>query len=114
MRDRFVSIAVISVLAVLIVSMPIVAWADVSEIHIGVLANKGKSAAIKTWQPLVDYLGNKIQEHRFILVPLDFDELYPEVEAGCVDFIITNTGHYIELEANYNPRGLSNRRSEQP
>jgi len=101
MRDRFVSIAVISVLAVLIVSMPIVAWADVSEIHIGVLANKGKSAAINTWQPLVDYLGNKIQEHRFILVPLDFDELYPEVEAGCVDFIITNTGHYIELEANY-------------
>ncbi|HZK56694.1 MAG TPA: PhnD/SsuA/transferrin family substrate-binding protein [Clostridia bacterium] len=101
MRTGFVSVAVILVLAVLIVLMPIAAWADISEVRVGVLANKGKSAAIETWQPLVDYLGDKIQEHRFILVPLDFDELYPEVEAGRVDFIITNTGQYIELEANY-------------
>ena len=101
MWARFGSIAVILVLAVLVVLMPIVAWADVSEIHIGVLANKGKSAAIETWQPLVDYLGDKIKEHKFILVPLDFDELYPRVEKGSVDFVITNTGQYIELEANY-------------
>ena len=101
MRAGLAGVILILSLAVLVVLMSVTAWADVSEIHIGVLANKGKSAAIKTWQPLIDYLGDKIQEHKFILVPLDFDELYPEVESGRIDFIITNTGQYIELEANY-------------
>lgn len=70
-------------------------------VRIGTLANNGKPAAIKTWQPLMDYLEKSLPEHEFVLVPLDFDELYPAVEAAEVDFIITNTGQYIELESYY-------------
>ena len=70
-------------------------------VRIGTLANNGKPAAIRTWQPLMDYLEKSLPEHEFVLVPLDFDELYPAVEAAEVDFIITNTGQYIELESYY-------------
>lgn len=88
-------------LIVLAASVSTVLGRDVSKVRIGVLANKGKPAAIKTWQPLIDYLTEAIPNQKFALVPLNFDELYPRVEAGNVDFIITNTGQYIELESYY-------------
>ena len=38
-------------------------------VRIGTLANNGKPAAIKTWQPLMDYLEKSLPEHEFVLVP---------------------------------------------
>lgn len=88
--------------------------ADEAEIHIGVLANKGKPAAITTWQPLIDYLGKTIPERKFILLPLDYNELYPAVKEGRLDFIITNTSQYIELEYYYGVSRIATFRNAGP
>lgn len=102
MRRKLVGaiLFIVVILASLILPTSI-AGADTTEIRIGVLANKGKPTAVNTWQPLMYYLNKEIPEYEFILVPLGFDELYPAVEAGEVDFVITNTGQYIELEYFY-------------
>lgn len=91
----------LAAIAVLAIAPPGLPARNVSKVYLGILANKGKPAAVESWQPLVDYLGQAVPGHEFILRPLDFDELYPEVEAGNLDFVITNTGQYIELESAY-------------
>ncbi|MBF0375668.1 MAG: PhnD/SsuA/transferrin family substrate-binding protein, partial [Alphaproteobacteria bacterium] len=40
-----------------------------------------------------------LPDHRFQAVPLDIPNLSKAVEDGRVDFVITNPGHYVELEA---------------
>ncbi len=90
------------------------ARAGAPEVPIGVLANKGRPAAVNTWQPLIDYLGEVIPEREFVLLPLDFDELYPAVEEARVDFVITNTGQYIELESYYGVSRIATFRNAGP
>ncbi len=70
-----------------------------SDITIGVLANNGKDNALAQWQPHAAYLASKLPGNQFRIVPLDFDALYPAVRKGLVDFVIVNTGQYVELEA---------------
>ncbi len=100
--------------AILLTPNHIWAQAKDSKWHVGVLANKGKLAALETWQPLMDYLESSIPGYKFILVPLGFDELYPELKAGNIDFIITNTGQYIELEVECGISRLATLRSAGP
>jgi len=71
------------------------------EVRIGVLAKRGVQVAVSQWQPTADYLSAQIPEHRFSIVPLDFDEIYSSVETGDVDFVLANSGFYVELEARY-------------
>ncbi len=73
--------------------------AEAGEIRIGVLAHNGKSAAIATWQAHATYLEHAVKGHQFKIVPLDFSSLYPAVKKGVVDFVIVNTGQYVELES---------------
>lgn len=101
MQSRLLTLTGILTLLLALAFAPPVAWADTSKTTIGVLANKGKLAAINSWQPLVDYLGEAIPEQKFVLLPLGYDELYPAVENAQVDFVITNPGQYIELESYY-------------
>ena len=113
MRGRLVKMAHILML-IFLLALASNAPADASEMRIGVLANKGKPAAINTWQPLIDYLGKAIPEQEFSLVPLDFDELYPAVEEARIDFVITNTGQYIELESYYGVTRIATFRNAGP
>jgi serine phosphatase RsbU (regulator of sigma subunit)/ABC-type phosphate/phosphonate transport system substrate-binding protein len=111
--SRLVGIMLILTLALLLAFTP-TARADAAEMRIGVLANKGKPAAISTWQPLIDYLGKSIPDQKFVLVPLDFNELYPAVEEARIDFVITNTGQYIELESYYGVSRIATFRNAGP
>lgn len=70
-------------------------------LKLGVLAHLGKEQAVKLWQPTADYLTNQIPSYQFVLVPLDFTEIYIAVEKGEVDFIIANSGIYVEMEYLY-------------
>jgi len=74
---------------------------DRRAIRIGVLAKRGYHQAMDKWGPTARYLHKKLPEHAFDIHPLDFDELHPAVEAGSVDFILTNSSLYVELEARY-------------
>ena len=68
---------------------------------IGVLAKRGPDRALAKWQPLAEYLSKNIPGHTFQIVPLNFEEIYQAVEANNIDFIIANSGMYVDFEADY-------------
>ncbi len=67
-------------------------------LRIGVLAYRGVERARQEWQPHADYLGEKLAPQRFRIVPLTLAEFAPAIAARRIDLVITNTGHYVELE----------------
>jgi diguanylate cyclase (GGDEF)-like protein len=72
-----------------------------TEVRFGVLANKGVEKAFKRWNPTADYLNQQLPGYSFKIVPLRFEEVEPAVKNETIDFILTNTSHYIELESLY-------------
>lgn len=75
--------------------------ANLPEIRIAVLAHRGEEAALKNWQPTADYLSQVIPTRRFVIVPLKNATLGPAVAAQKVDFVLTNPGSYVTLEAQH-------------
>ncbi len=68
---------------------------------IGVLAFRGEDKALKRWSPTADYLNRQIPSANFTVIPLDLEQMRHAVEEQQVDFVITNTGQYVELEVFY-------------
>ncbi|MDZ4252238.1 MAG: EAL domain-containing protein [Sulfuritalea sp.] len=68
-------------------------------LRIGILAFRGQEKALAEWQGHADFLAQKLAPHRFQIVPLTLAEFGPALNAGRIDLVITNTGHYVELEA---------------
>jgi len=68
-------------------------------VRIGVLAYQGADAALQTWSPLLARLNAQLPDHRFELLELDHAGLQRAVAEGRVQFVVTNPGHYVELEA---------------
>jgi two-component system sensor histidine kinase TtrS len=79
--------------------LPSLAMAE--PVTVGVLAHRGTDKAIARWTPTVEYLAARIPGREFRLVPLDLKEMPVALERGELDFILTNPGHYVELEAAY-------------
>jgi two-component system sensor histidine kinase TtrS len=80
---------------------PVLAYAADRVVNVGVLAYRGADTAIGMWTPTVDYLAGKITGRSFRLLPLDLHEMRSVLERGELDFILTNPGNYVELEAGY-------------
>lgn len=72
-----------------------------SDVAIGVLAFRGEENAINRWSPTAKYLDQQIPQHRFVIVPLDLDGMRQALDHKQLDFILTNPGHCVELEANH-------------
>ncbi|SOD97180.1 PhnD/SsuA/transferrin family substrate-binding protein [Caenispirillum bisanense] len=72
--------------------------AAAADIRIGALAFRGTEEAVHTWGPTVDALARALPEHNLVLVPLDLVAMGRAVAVGDVDFVLTNPGHYVELE----------------
>ncbi|WP_026340305.1 EAL domain-containing protein [Thioalkalivibrio thiocyanoxidans] len=66
---------------------------------IGVLAFEDHDATAARWQPTADYLTETISEAQFRLHVFDYPDLNRAVTEGELDFVLTNTGHYVRLEA---------------
>lgn len=71
-------------------------------ITIGVLAHRGEEKAKDMWLPTTRYLETQIPGYRFQLLPLSLKAMSESVERDELDFILTNTGNYVNLEAKYN------------
>ncbi|GEM_PF-148293 len=71
------------------------------EVRIGVLSLRGPENAMRMWRHTAEYLSRKIPDHRFIIVPLDFDALLPAVRDAAVDFVLANSSYYPEMELLY-------------
>jgi len=72
------------------------------EIKIGVLAHMGIENTKKTWEPTAKYLTDTVDgKYSFKIVPLKFEEFPTQLRDKKVDFIITNSAYYVDLESRY-------------
>ena len=70
-------------------------------VKIGVLSHRGDERTLKMWTPTAHYLIGKLPQYDFEIIPLDFDEVEPAIKNETVDFILVNSGIYVNLEAKY-------------
>lgn len=75
------------------------AWA--AEFYIGVLAHRGPEKTLVRWQPIADYLNERLPQHRFIILPLSLEEMRQAVMEQRLDFVVTNGAIYVELEVRH-------------
>lgn len=68
---------------------------------IGVLAKRGEQIAIERWAATADYLTKQIPEARFRIAPLQFKQVESAIREKRIDFLLANSGIYIEVEHNY-------------
>jgi two-component system sensor histidine kinase TtrS len=97
-----VSIVILTCLAA--VCFMTTAAASEHPVRIGVLAYKGSEAALSDWTPVIEHLNKSLPAYHFTLSDYDADGLREAVQHRRVDFVITNGGQYIALEAEF---GLS-------
>ena len=71
------------------------------QIKIGVLAIRGVEQCLKTWVATADHLTEHIPGKTFVIVPLAHDQIAPSVRKGEIDFLLTNSSFYVELEQQY-------------
>ncbi len=92
----------LSLVALLVLSGPAsAASGDDMSVDIGVLAYRGHERAAKSWSPTAEYLSSAVRGYAFRVIPLSLDDLRRATREGTVDFILTNTGHYVDLEARF-------------
>ncbi|PWC34507.1 hypothetical protein TSO352_20150 [Azospirillum sp. TSO35-2] len=70
-------------------------------VRVGVLAYRGGDHANAVWEPTIRYLAERFPERGAVMVPLDLSGMDAAVRARTLDFVLTNTGNYVELEARY-------------
>lgn len=75
--------------------------ADPVEVRVGLLAYRGAERAVSDWDPTLRHLEASLPGHVFKGVASDLPGLRAAVAAGTIDFVITNPGHYVELEAGH-------------
>jgi len=93
---------ILSVVFVICVFLSAFVAADEAKTYkIGVLAKRGTERCLAKWTATADYLTETIDSAGFEIVPLDFEQIYPTVEAGKVDFVIANPSFYVNIETEY-------------
>lgn len=71
------------------------------EVRVGILAYQGSERAAREWEPTIVYLERALPGRHVTMAPFDLAGLTAAVAAHQVDFVITNPGHYVTLEADY-------------
>lgn len=85
-------------LLLLLMSLQVLSQQDVK---VGVLSHRGDAATLKLWAPTAEYLSNTLQDYRFSIYPLDFDEIEPAVANQDIDFLLVNPGIYVVMEVKH-------------
>jgi len=98
MTRTIVHRALVLLLLVLWPSLAVAGAEDARPVRIGVLAYRGVDAAQAQWGAHAAYLEARLAPRTVRIVPLGYDELTNAVHDRALDFVITNTGHYAELE----------------
>lgn len=70
-------------------------------IRIGVLSHRGDDVTRETWLPTAEYLSDNLDSYHFEIVPLDFNEIDSAVSNARVDFLLVNSGIYVNMEVRY-------------
>jgi PAS domain S-box-containing protein len=75
--------------------------ATANNIRIGVLSHRGDVATAINWSATAQHLTRTLPNHRFSIVPLDFDEIENHVVNAAIDFILVNPSIYVEMEVRH-------------
>ena len=70
-------------------------------IKIGVLAHRGHEDALKRWSLTAEYLTKAIKGYEFIIKPKSLSGMREATENNLVEFVLTNPGNYVDIEANF-------------
>lgn len=76
-------------------------------VRIGVLAYRGADEAANTWESTLSHLAKALPRYRFEMEAGSAAFLTAAVAAHRLDFLITNPGHYLELEIGYSAKALA-------
>ncbi len=76
-------------------------------LKVGVLAKRGEANTIQQWQSLIDYLSETIPGYKFKLLPLNFDDIDQAAKNQDLDFMVTNSGMYVNFEARYGVKRIA-------
>jgi two-component system, LuxR family, sensor histidine kinase TtrS len=71
------------------------------EVRVGVLSYWGTEHSVAEWKPTFNHLSSVLPQYRFEVIPGDLNTLSVDVANNRLDFLITNPGHYVELEAEH-------------
>ena len=74
---------------------------ELQQVRIGVLAKRGAERCLEKWTPTADYLSSRIPGKQFVIIPLEYDQVYDAVKSQPFDFILCNPSFYVELETWY-------------
>ena len=77
------------------------AYAEDQIIRIGALSHRGDEVTRQMWSSTAQYLTNTLDSYRFEIVPLDFAEIEPAVSNRDVDFLLVNSGIYVNMEVRH-------------
>ncbi|PHS74568.1 MAG: hypothetical protein COB59_12010, partial [Rhodospirillaceae bacterium] len=80
---------------------------DEEEVRIGVLSFRSKDQTLKKWSPTAQYLTDTIPGYSFQIVPMFYPELEKATQQSEIDFVLTNSGHYITLVVHYGVERLA-------
>jgi signal transduction histidine kinase/CheY-like chemotaxis protein len=75
--------------------------------RIGVLAHEGKEKCLADWTATAAHLSEKLAPITFEIVPLGFQEIEKAVRERRIDFVIGNSGLYVDYAAKYAIRAIS-------
>ena len=70
-------------------------------LRLGILAYMGEHAAAAEWRGLQQYLKSAMPHYQIDIVYADLPGLRSAVAEGSLEFVLTNPGQYVELEAEY-------------
>jgi len=85
---------------IILTSLPSLLSAYEKEILIGVLSHRGDKATLKHWSATAQYLTDSLDK-TFRIIPLDFDQVDEAIKQEKVDFLIVNSGIYVNMEVKY-------------
>lgn len=101
-RYRKLRYYLLFLLSLLSVNWPVTLHAEIkAQVTLGVLAHRGEQQAQQMWLPLTRYLSKELPIYEFVLRPLSLREMDQAVASDELDFILTNPGHYVNLEAGH-------------
>ncbi|RLW66604.1 MAG: hypothetical protein B6D73_02455 [gamma proteobacterium symbiont of Stewartia floridana] len=81
-------------------------WAVAEDVRIGVLAKRGYEKSHQRWDATAAYLSEQLPEYNFTIIPMGFDDIPIIVKNRLVDFVIVNSGIYVDLSVSYGARRI--------
>jgi diguanylate cyclase (GGDEF)-like protein len=91
-----------ALLLVLTAFIMFIATAEAAQpVRVGVLAFRPKPITLAKWRPLMDIFKQAMPKHDFVVEAFTLKELEKAVAKDQLDFVLTNSGHYVLLNKRY-------------